>query len=70
MPNAVKSKLNLFADDAKLYRKITSDKDVELLQEDLRKLGEGSKNSLLHFKEDKSILMINSNGRSNREIRS
>ena len=46
MPNTVKSKLYLFADDAKLYREITSNKDVELLQEDLRKLEEWSKNSL------------------------
>ena len=53
MPNTVKSKLYLFADDAKLYREITSNKDVELLQEDLRKLEEWSKNSLKHFNEDK-----------------
>ena len=46
MPNTLKSKLYLFADDAKLYRDITSNKDVELLQEDLRKLEEWSKNSL------------------------
>ena len=32
MPNTVKLKLYLFADDAKLFREITSDKDVELLQ--------------------------------------
>ena len=37
MPNTAKSKLYLFADDAKLYREITSNKDVELLKEDLRK---------------------------------
>ena len=46
MPNTLKSKLYLFADDGKLYRDITSNKDVELLQEDLRKLEEWSKNSL------------------------
>ena len=33
MPNTVKLKLYLFADDAKLFRETTSDKDVELLQE-------------------------------------
>ena len=64
MPNAVKSKLYSFADDAKLYREITSDKDVELLQEALRKLEEWSKNSVLHFNEDKCVSMIISNGRS------
>ena len=42
----VKQKLYLFADDAKIYREITRDKDVELLQEDLRKLEEWSKKSL------------------------
>ena len=70
MPNTVKSKLYLFADDAKLYREITSNKDVELLQEDLRKLAEWSKKSLLHFNEDKCVHMIISNGGSNRETRS
>ena len=70
MPNTVKSKLCLFADDAKLYRENTSDKDVELLQEDLRKLEEWLKNSLLPFNEDESVHMIISNGRSNRKIRS
>ena len=43
MPNKVKSKLYLIADDAKLYREISSNQDVELLQEDLRKLEEWSK---------------------------
>ena len=70
MPNKVKSKFYSFADDAKLYTEITSNKDVELLQEDLRKLEECSKNSLLHFNEDKCVHMIISNGGSNRETRS
>ena len=43
MPNTFKSKLFLLADDAKLYREITNDKAVELLQEDFRKLEEWSK---------------------------
>ena len=38
-----KSNLYLFADDTKLYREITSDKFVELLQEDPRKLEDWSK---------------------------
>ena len=36
-------KFVFFADDTKLYREITSDKFVELLQEDPRKLEEWSK---------------------------
>ena len=68
MTNTVKSKLCLFADE--LYREITSNKGVELLQEDLRKLEEWSKNSLLHFNEDKCVQMIISNGRSNHETSS
>ena len=43
MPNTFKSNLYLLADDAKLYREITNDKAVELLQEDFRKLEEWSK---------------------------
>ena len=50
-----------------LEQSIESDKDVELLQ-DLRKLEEWSKDSLLHFNEDRCVHMIISNGRSNREI--
>ena len=45
-------------------------KDVELLQEDLRKVEEWSKNSLLRFNEDKCVHMIISNGGSNCETRS
>ena len=60
----------LFADDPKLYREITSDKGVELLQEDPRKLEEWSKTNLLHFNENECIHMVTSIGRSNREIRS
>ena len=70
MPNTVRLKLYLFADDAKLYIEITSNRDVELLQDDLRKLEKWSKNNLLHFNEDNCVHMITSNGRSNRETRS
>ena len=72
MPSTVKSKqLYLFADDAKLYREITSNKDVELLKEELRKLEEWSKKSFfLHFNENKCVLMIISNGGSNHATRS
>ena len=70
IPNTVKSKSYFFEDDAKLYRENTRNKDVELLQEDLRKLEEWSKLSLLQFKEDKCVHMIISNGRSDRATRS
>ena len=50
-----------------LEQSIESDKDVELLQ-DLSKLEEWSKDSLLHFNEDICVHMIISNRRSNREI--
>ena len=63
-----KAKLYLFADDAKLYIEITSKKDVDLLQDDLRKLEEWSKNSLLHFNEDNCVHMIISNGRRSYEL--
>ena len=43
MSNTIKSNFYLFADDANLYREITGDKQVELLQEDPRKLEERSK---------------------------
>ena len=72
IPNTVKSKLYSFADDAKLYREITSNKDVELLQEDqwIRKWKNGQKVNFLHFNENKGVHMIISNGGSNRETRS
>ena len=70
MPNIIKSKLNLFADDAKLYRENISDKDLQLLQEGLRKLEEWSENSFLHFNEDKCVHIVISNGSSNRELNS
>ena len=70
MPNTVKSNLYLLADNAKLLRENTSDKDLELLPEGLGKLKEWSQNSLLHFNEDKCVHMIISNGSSNRELSS
>ena len=70
MQNTVESKLYLFAEDARLCRKVISDKDVELLQEDLRKPEDWSKISLLLFNEEKCVHMITSNGRLNRERRS
>ena len=70
MPNTVISKLYLLADNAKLYREITSNKDVELRQEVLRKAEDWSNKSLLHFNEDKCVHMIISNGGSKSETRS
>ena len=67
MPNTFKSKLYIFTDKAKLYREITSGRDVELLQDDLRKLEELSKSSLLLFNEDNYGHMMFSYGKSNRD---
>ena len=49
MPITVKSKLYIFADDAKLYREITSIKDVKLLQEDLKKTGRMVKKNVFYI---------------------
>ena len=46
MPNTFKSKLYLFADNAKLSKKNTSEKVLELLQEGLRKPEDWSENSI------------------------
>ena len=47
----------LFADDSKIYRKIHSQEDRNILQEDLIKLQEWSQKWLLQFNEDKCKVM-------------
>ena len=47
----------LFADDSKIYRKIKSQEDRNILQEDLNKLQEWSRTWLLQFNEDKCKVM-------------
>ena len=47
----------LFADDTKLFRKIQSQKDVEILQEDINKLIKWSNLWLLKFHPDKCVYM-------------
>ena len=49
LPDNIKSKIYLFADDTKIYRQIIDDKDNEILQEDLDRLCEWSDKWLLKF---------------------
>jgi hypothetical protein len=49
MPNSVTSRLIMYADDTKLYRPISSNQDVTLLQQDLDALHEWSSSWLLKF---------------------
>ena len=53
----IKSLGKLFADDSKIFRKITSEQDRIILQEDLIKLQEWSSKWLLQFNEDKCKVM-------------
>ena len=55
--NNLNSKGKLFADDAKIYGRVRSDQDREMLQEDLDKLNEWSMNWLLQFNKDKCKVM-------------
>ncbi len=49
LPERVRSRLFLFADDAKLYKRITSEQDAEELQEDLEAMDDWSDESLLYY---------------------
>ena len=53
----VNSSIRLYADDAKLYKTITSREDVETLQADLRELHEWSSTWLLKFHPGKFKMM-------------
>ena len=53
LPGTVDSESFLFADDTKIFRTITTDKDRQALQEDLDKLGTWSEQWLLKFHPEK-----------------
>ena len=53
LPEIVKSRVYLFADDTKIFNIIQDQKDRETLQEDLNKLNEWSEKWLLKFHPDK-----------------
>ena len=57
MPDKIASKIYLFADDAKLYRKIEDKSDVARTYEDLQSLETSSGQSLLSFNIDKCFHM-------------
>jgi len=49
----VKSKITIFADDTKLWRKIMTEEDKKMLQEDMDKLNKWSEDWLLKFNVNK-----------------
>ncbi len=49
MPEVVQSVCRLFADDTKLYRVIKSNSDIDILQDDIKRLCEWSNTWLLRF---------------------
>ena len=53
LPDCVESDVYLFADDTKIYREITSDNDIQGIQNDLNNLFTWSKTWLLKFHPDK-----------------
>ena len=53
----IRSNIQKFADDTKIYRQIDSEDDIKILQEDLIKLEEWSKKWLLKFNVDKCKTM-------------
>jgi len=57
LPDCVSSSVRLFADDAILYRKITSDNDSKTLQSDLCKLELWEKDWLMEFNHGKCLSM-------------
>ena len=57
LPNTISSKAYLFADDTKLYRKLESAQDRDILQHDLRTLEAWSKTWLLSFHPEKCLHM-------------
>ena len=57
LPEAVKSKVRLFADDCLLYRKINTPQDHITLQEDLRHLEDWAKKWGMHFNAQKCYIL-------------
>ena len=57
LPEIIQSQCKLFADDTKLFRRISSAKDCEVLQSDLNKLMDWSSKWLLKFNTDKCKVM-------------
>lgn len=57
IPDLVQSTVKMFADDMKIYRAISSQKDVKLLQKDLDTLGKWSDTWLLKFNASKCKVM-------------
>ena len=57
LPELVQSNMKMFADDVKLYRKIESHTDFEILQDDINTLCEWSKKWLLQFNIQKCKVM-------------
>lgn len=54
---SLQSEGRLFADEAKIYRKLKSPTDGELMQDDIAKLETWSRKSLLQFNETKCKVM-------------
>ena len=57
LPETVESMVYIFADDTKIYRKITTEKDCAALQKDLDMLQEWSNKWLLKFNTSKCKVM-------------
>ena len=57
MPEGVKSYMNMFADDAKIMRRVRNMDDCNMLQRDLDKIYEWSKYWQMEFNTGKSCVM-------------
>ena len=57
LPDWIKSEMRMFADDTKIWKKITELKDCSELQEDLTRLQQWSETWLLQFHPDKCKVM-------------
>ena len=57
LPSWIRSNTAMFADDTKIWRKISKVEDATLLQEDLNKLRAWTKTSLMDFNVDKCKVM-------------
>ena len=57
LPQCVNSSVRLFADDCVLYREISKDQDVIILQNDLRTLNHWEQHWLMEFTADKCFIL-------------